>query len=72
MSLVCCNGRDLEKLSVVSKLKFLVRYYKSDVLFLSETLVHINKIEEFHYLLGFDYCFAPEIISRERHHFILA
>jgi hypothetical protein len=45
-------------LSVVPKLKYLVHYYKSDALFLSETLVHSNKTDEFRYLLGFDNCFS--------------
>jgi hypothetical protein len=51
-------------LSVVPKLKFLVLYYNPDALFLSETLVHINKIEEFRYILGYDYCFARDRVGR--------
>lgn len=54
----------MRNLSVVSQLKFIVQYYNLDVLFLSETLVHTNKIEEFHYLLGFDFCFSLDIVSR--------
>jgi len=46
------------------KIKFLVRYYKPDILFLSETIVQVNKIEKFRYLLGYDYCFAPVKNSR--------
>jgi len=43
---------------VVAKLKYLVCYYKSVALFLSETLVHSNKTNDFCYMLGFDNCFA--------------
>jgi hypothetical protein len=64
MSLVSWNCRGLGSPSVVPKIKFLVRYYNPSILFLSETLIHTNKIEEFRYLLGFDYCFAPDRIGR--------
>jgi len=64
MSFVSWNCRGLGNLSVVPKLKFLVRYYNPDALFLSETLVNINKIEEFRYMLGYDYCFAPDRVGR--------
>lgn len=40
------------------KTKNVVRYYKFDALFLSETLVHSNKTQEFSYILGFDNCFT--------------
>lgn len=43
-------------LSVVPKLRYIVRYYKPDALFLSETLIHFNRTEEFRYLLGFVNC----------------
>jgi hypothetical protein len=58
MSLIGWNCRGLGNLSVVPKLKYLVRYYKLDTLFLSETLVHSNKTNEFRHLLGFDNCFS--------------
>jgi hypothetical protein len=64
MSFVSWNCRGLGNLSAVPKLKFLVRYYNPDAIFLSETLVHINKIEEFRYMLGYDYCFAPDRVGR--------
>jgi len=48
----------------IPKIKFLVRYYKLDILFLCETIVQVNKIEEFRYLLGYDSCFAPTRNSR--------
>jgi hypothetical protein len=58
MSIIGWNCRGLGHLSVVPKLKYLVRYYKPDALFLSETLVHSNKTEAFRYMLGFENCFA--------------
>lgn len=64
MSLVSWNCRGLGSLSAVPKIKFLVRYYNLDTLFLSETLVPINKIEEFRYILGYDYGFAPDRVGR--------
>jgi len=50
--------------SAVPTLRDLVRKYKSDVIFLSETLVHANKIEEIRVRLGFDGAFAVERIGR--------
>jgi hypothetical protein len=41
-----------------------MRYYNLDAIFLSETPVHINKIEEFHYLLGYDFFSAPDRVGR--------
>ena len=58
MSLINWNCRGLGSLSAIPNLKFLVRYYKPDTLFLSETLVFRNKIEKFRYILGFDNCFV--------------
>lgn len=58
MSIIAWNCRGLANLSVVPKLKYLIRYYKPDALFLSETLVHSNKTDAFRYLLGFDNCFS--------------
>jgi len=60
MSIISWNCRGLGSLSAIPNLKFLVRYYKPDALFLRETLVFKNKMEEFHYVLGFDYCFAVD------------
>jgi len=59
-SIISWNCRGPGNLSAISNLKFLVRYYKSDALFLSETLDFRNKIEEFRYILGFDNCFAVD------------
>jgi len=64
MSIVCWNCRGLGNLRVIPKIKFLIRYYKPGILFLSETILHVNKIEEFRYLLDYDSCFAPDRISR--------
>jgi exonuclease III len=64
MSLVCWNCRGLGNLRVVPKLKYLVRFFKPDVLFLSETLVSSNKSEAFRYLLGFDSCLAVSCTGR--------
>jgi hypothetical protein len=64
MSTIAWNCRGLGNLRVIPKIKFLVRYYKPDILFLSETLVEVNKIEDFRYLLGYDSCFAPVRNSR--------
>jgi len=47
MSIVCWNCRGLGNLRVIPKIKFLIRYYKPGILFLSETILHVNKIEEF-------------------------
>jgi hypothetical protein len=41
-----------------------VRYFKPDVLFLSETLVSANKSEDFRYMLGFDSCLAVNSTGR--------
>jgi len=58
MSIIAWSCRGLGNLSVVLKLKYLVRYYKPDALFLSETLVHSNKTNDFRYMLSFDNCFS--------------
>jgi len=50
--------------SVVPNLKYLVWYYSPYILFLSEILVHRNKIKEFRYILGFDSCFCVDRVSR--------
>ena len=60
MSIISWNCRGLGSLSAIPNLKFLVRYYKPDALFLCETLVFRNKIEEFRYILGFDNCLAVD------------
>jgi hypothetical protein len=66
MSIVAWNCRGLGNLRVIPKIKFLVWYYKPDILFLCETIVEVNKIEEFRYHLGYDSCFAPVRSSRGR------
>jgi len=57
MSLVAWNCRGLGSPSTIPDLKYLVRHFNPDLLFLSETLAHRNKIEELHFLLGSDCCF---------------
>jgi hypothetical protein len=64
MSLVCWNCRGLGNLRVVPKLKYLVRYFRPDVLFLSETLVSSNKSEAFRYMLGYVSCLAVNSTGR--------
>jgi hypothetical protein len=53
MSTIAWNCRGLGNLRVIPKINFL-----------SETLVEVNKIEDFRYLLGYDSCFAPVRNSR--------
>jgi hypothetical protein len=56
MSLIGWNCQGFWNLSVVPKLKYLVRY-KLNALFLSETLVHSNKTNDLRYMFHFDNCF---------------
>jgi len=65
MSIVAWNCLGLGNLRLIPKIKFLVRYYKPHILFLCETIVEVNKIEEFRYLLGYDSCFALVRNSKE-------
>ena len=60
MSVISWNYRGLRSLSAIPNLKFLFLYYKQDTLFLSETLVFRNKIEEFRYILGSDNYFVVD------------
>ncbi|PNX90114.1 endonuclease/exonuclease/phosphatase family protein, partial [Trifolium pratense] len=60
MSIISWNCRGLGNLSSVPKFKYLIRYYNPDAIFLCETLVHRNKIEELRILLGFENCFAVD------------
>ncbi|CAJ2647159.1 unnamed protein product [Trifolium pratense] len=62
MNIISWNCRGLGGPLAVPNLKYLVRVYKPDVLFLCETLSNSNKTEEFRYVLGFDYCFT---VNRE-------
>jgi len=57
MSLVAWNGRGVGSLSTIPDLKYLIRHFNMDLLFLTDTLAHRNKIEELCYLLGYDACF---------------
>jgi exonuclease III len=64
MNLVSWNCRGLGSPSAVSNLKYLVRHHKIVILFLSETLVSSNKIEEIRYVLGFNSCFSVDRVGR--------
>lgn len=64
MSVISWNCRGLGSPSAVPDLKYLVRHFNPDILFLSETLVRRNKIEVFRYLLGFDSCFSVDCTNR--------
>jgi hypothetical protein len=50
--------------SAIPDLKYLVRHFNPNLLYLSEKLVHRNKIEELRYVLGFDSCFSVDRIGR--------
>ena len=64
MSLVAWNCRGVGSPSTIPELKYLVRHFNPDILFLSETLAHGNKIEELRYLLGYDSCFHVDRTGR--------
>jgi len=64
MSLVVWNCRGVGSPSTIPDLKYLVRHFNPDVLFLSETLAHGNKIEELRYLHGYDSCFHVDRTGR--------
>jgi exonuclease III len=64
MSLVAWNCRGVGSPSTIPDLKYLVRHFNPDLLFLSETLAHRNKIEELHFLLGYDTCFHVDRTRR--------
>ena len=64
MSYMSWNCRGLGNPSVVPTLRDLARKYRLDVLFLCETLVHANRIEEIRVRLGFDASFAVDSIGR--------
>jgi len=63
MSIMSWNCRGLGNPSAVPTLRDLARKYRLDVLFLCETLVHANKIEEIRIRLGFDAAFAVDSIG---------
>jgi len=64
MSFISWNCRGLGSPSTVPNLKYLVRTYKPDGIFLSETMAALNKIEELKYILSFDSCFTVDRICR--------
>jgi hypothetical protein len=64
MSLISWNCRGLGSPNAIPYLKYLVCLFNPDLLFLSETLVSRNKIEDLRYLLGFDFCFSVDRSGR--------
>lgn len=64
MSLISWNCQGLGRPTAISDLKYLIRNYNPAILFLSETIVLTNKIEEFKYLLGYDSCFDVDRVGR--------
>ena len=51
------NGQGLGNLRPVTTLKDLVCTHKANLVFLSKTLVHKNKIDEIYRSINFDSCF---------------
>jgi len=64
MSILAWNFQGLGFPSVIPDLKYLVQRFNRGLLFLSETLVHQNKIDAFHYILGFASCFSVDCTGR--------
>lgn len=60
MIILSWNCRGLGNLRAVPSFRDLVRTNKLDVLFLSETLVGLSRIEELRIHLGFSSCFTVE------------
>ncbi|XP_058763739.1 uncharacterized protein LOC131637168 [Vicia villosa] len=64
MNVLSWNCRGLGNPSVVLNLKYLIRRYKPNVLFLFETTSYSNKVEDLRYALSFDSCFTVNRIGR--------
>jgi exonuclease III len=64
MSLISWNCRGLGSPNAIPNLKYLVRFYKPAILFLNETLVQRNKIEDLRYVFGFSNCFSVDRVGR--------
>lgn len=64
MNIISWNYRGLGHLRVVPILHDLIQTHQSDVLFLSETLVLANKIDEVRLKLGFHAIFVVDRIGR--------
>jgi len=64
MSFLSWNCQGLGNPSAVPTLRDLARKYRLDVIFLCETLVHANRIEEIRVRLGFDASFAVDRTGR--------
>jgi hypothetical protein len=64
MSQVAWNCQGVGSPSTIPDLKYLIRHFNPELLFLSETLAHRNKIEELRFLLGYDACFHVDRTGR--------
>jgi exonuclease III len=60
MKIISWNCRGLGSPRTIPSLKYLVRVYKPDILFLCETISTTNKTEELKYVLDFDCCFTVD------------
>lgn len=58
MNVISWNCRGLGHSSAVPNLKHFIQSYQSGVIFLYETIMNANKIEELQYILGFDCYFS--------------
>jgi len=56
MKIISWNCRGVGSPHTVPRLKYIVRVYKPDILYLCETITTSNKTEELRYALGFDFC----------------
>lgn len=66
MNVLSWNCRGLGNPCAIPNLKFLIRRYKSDVLFLYETISYSNKIDELRYILSYGCSFAVDRVGRGR------
>jgi len=66
MSILNWNCRGLGNPSALPTIRDMARKYRVEVIFLCETLVHANIIEEIRVRLGFDASFADDRIGRSR------
>jgi len=58
MKIISWNCRGVGSPHTVPRLKYIVRVYKPDILYLCETITNSDKTEELRYVLGFDSCFT--------------
>lgn len=60
MKIISWNCRGLGSPRTIPSLKYLVRVYKPNILFICETISITNKTEELKYILGYNCCFSVE------------